>query len=343
VFLTESNALLYLVRQGFAKREDAVRGAFSVQPLSRRNHNYAVRVANRHYFVKQAAKWNAASRSALDAEALLYRQSQTDERLIFLRGSIPECYAYDPGSSVLILEFLTQHNSLFDSGRRFDATNAEQIGEMMGQFQNRTSLPVLKQTYPAEIPWFFSLHKTHEDNLNDLSGCRRELVKTVRRHRDFAKALEPLKQLWRAECLMHGDCKLENWLVQQGKSIRLIDWECIGWGDPAWDAGTILQSYWNFHVRAPHIHSVDKIRPALHSFIHAYAKQCAIGEDELAARTIPFAGVRMLQSAFESLEKADSLTPNAARLLQAALNIMSRPEWAADYFLGIHWRTLPKN
>ncbi len=96
-------------------------------------------------------------------------------------------------------------------------------------------------------------------------------------------------------------------------------------------------------MRAPHVHSVEKIRPALRSFIHTYSKQCAIGEDELAVRVIPFAGVRMLQSAFESVEKAEALTPKAARLLQAAMNIMSRPEWAAEYFLGIDWRSLPKN
>ncbi len=203
-----------------------------MQPLSRRNRNFSVRIEKRHYFVKQVGKWDVASRSALDAEACLYRQTQMDDRLTFLRGLVPECYAYDPGSSVLILEFLPEHNSLYESRHRFDEAAAEQIGQIIGQFQTRTSAPGLKQTYPAETPWFFSLHKTYEENLNDLRGGRRELLKTVRRHRDFAKTLEPLKTRWRAECLMHGDCKLENWLVQEGKSMRLIDWECVGWGDP---------------------------------------------------------------------------------------------------------------
>jgi hypothetical protein len=43
----------------------------------------------------------------------------------------------------------------------------------------------------------------------------------------------------------------------------------------------------------------------------------------------------MLQTAFEHLDKAERMTAEAIRLMQASLNILTRPEWAAGQLLGI--------
>ena len=43
----------------------------------------------------------------------------------------------------------------------------------------------------------------------------------------------------------------------------------------------------------------------------------------------------MLQTAFERLDKAEQMTPGAVRLMQASLNILTRPEWAAELLLGM--------
>lgn len=343
MFLTASNVLIYLVQKGFASLNDPVSGTFIVEALSRRNRNLHVQVANHHYFVKQVAKWRSSSRSAIDAEACLYRQSQVDDEFAFLQNFVSKCYAYDPDSSVLILEYLTGHNSVFESKLRFDSGTALRIGRFLATFHRKACSPELKQTYATQIPWFFSLHRANEDSLEDSSAGRRDLIRAMRRHREFGRALDRLKIQWQPESLMHADCKLDNWLVDDSGDVRLIDWECIGWGDPAWDMATLMQSYWNVHVRWPHIHSPQTVRPALQAFLRAYGHERPFTAEDLTSRIIPFAGVRMLQSAFESLEKTDNLTPRAIRLSQAAVNIMSRPEWAASYFLGDDWQTLLVN
>ena len=178
----------------------------------------------------------------------------------------------------------------------------------------------------------FRTAPTSEESLENPSGGRRELIKTVRRHREFGKLLDKIRQTWRSAYLIHGDCKLENCLVDDTSATRLIDWECIVWGDPLWDVPTILQSYWNFHVRWPRLHRPEKIRPALLAFLDGYQERQPLTMAESLNRAIAFAGVRMLQSAFESVEWTETLTPRAVRLLQAALNVMATPEWAAATF-----------
>jgi len=49
---------------------------------------------------------------------------------------------------------------------------------------------------------------------------------------------------------------------------------------------------------------------------------------ELAARAVRFAGARMLQAAFDILDKAEQMTGHAVRLMQGSLNVLTRPDWA---------------
>jgi hypothetical protein len=183
--------------------------------------------------------------------------------------------------------------------------------------------------FPAEIPWQFSMHETDAADLHGESEARRELVRAVAKYSDFGPALDQLRSEWRADTVIQGDWKLENILVPQERDrMRLVDWEFASWGDPLWDLATLLQSYWNFWVLWPSQYRIADIQPALRSVVEGY-------EQPDVAKAIRFAGVRMLQTAFEHLDKAEQMTANAVRLMQASLNILTRPEWAAEQILGV--------
>src|SRR5436853_1986201 len=111
MFLTEANVLHYLVDRQFADLDAAVSGAFAVRSLTRRNRNFHVRCGEREYLVKQVKKWSFEARASLEREAASYRYFQADPRLA---SWAPHCYAYDPGNSILILEFLAGHIELYD-------------------------------------------------------------------------------------------------------------------------------------------------------------------------------------------------------------------------------------
>lgn len=65
---------------------------------------------------------------------------------------------------------------------------------------------------------------------------------TAARHPDVREALEELiRDSWKIQLsLVHGDFSPKNILVQKDQKIFLIDLEVIHWGDPAFDAGFLL-------------------------------------------------------------------------------------------------------
>jgi hypothetical protein len=335
MYLSRSNLLHYLVEKQFSDLEPAVNGAFVVRSLTRRNLNFHVTCGAREYLVKQAKSWDFDARASVEREAAFYRQQETNQRLAPLGLALaPRCYAYDPPNSVLILEFLSAHTELYGAPDRFAPELGRLCGEAMGAFHRAMESGHLASEFPGSIPWCLSLHELAGD-LEEPSAGQRELLQVVKRHAEFARGLDRLRAEWRADTLTHGDWKLENCLISPGRNhLRVVDWEFVSWGDSIWDVSALLQSYWNFWVRWPSEYPIETIQPALRAFLHAYARSRGWEPGELAARAVRFAGARMLQTAFETLEKAEAMTGAAVRLMQGSLNVFTRPDWAAEQLIG---------
>jgi Ser/Thr protein kinase RdoA (MazF antagonist) len=336
--LTQSNILHYLLDKHFSEIESAVSGSFVVRSLTRRNLNFHVSSSTQAYLVKQAKGWDVQSRASLEREALFYRQAETDRRLAPLA---PQCYAYDPPNSILILEFLSGHTDLYRVADRFEPALGRLCGETMGVLHREMESSNGDSNFQRTIPWGLPLHDLPEQDKDEPGGGRCEFTRVLKRHPEFARSLDALRAEWRPDTLTHGDWKLENCLISRDRTrLRVVDWEFAAWGDSIWDVAAQLQSCWNFWVRWPSKYPIETIQPALRAFLNAYAQSRGRDPVELAARAIRFAGARMLQSAFESLDKAEQMTGAAVRLLQGSFNILTRPEWAAEQLLGTPLRKL---
>ena len=330
MFLTKANVLHYLVERQFGDLETAVTGGFAVRSLTRRNRNLHVTLGRREYLVKQAKGWDYEARSSVEREALFYRQ-QTGKRGAPL---LPQCYAYDPPNSVLILEFLSGHTNLYDLPDRFAPELGRLCGEAMGAFHREMESGSLASAFPGSIPWCLSFHEVAED-LPEASAGQLELARVVKRYGEFARGLNLLHGEWRADTLTHGDWKLENCLVSpQHARLHVVDWEFVSWGDSIWDVSALLQSYWNLWVGWPWAYPIEAMQPALRAFLIAYAQSRGWEPLGFAARAIRFAGARMLQTAFEPLDKVGKMTGEAVRMMQGSLNIFVRPDWAAEQLIG---------
>jgi Ser/Thr protein kinase RdoA (MazF antagonist) len=233
------------------------------------------------------------------------------------------------------MEFLPGHMELYDVPDRFAPELGRLRGEAMGTFHREMTAGSLAATFPGAIPWHLSLNELGEDDLDDPSAGQRELARMVKKHAEFGRGLDRLRAEWRADTLIHGDWKLDNCLISPDRdSMRVVDWEFVSWGDSIWDVSALLQSYWNFWVRRPLDYSIESIRPALRAFLSAYAEAREWDAGELAARAIRFAGARMLQTAFENLDKIEEMTGQTVRLMQGSLNVFTRPDWAAEQLIG---------
>lgn len=329
MFLTPANLYYYLLHKKFADAEDVVSGQFTVRSLSRRNHNFRINAGSREYLVKQVRKWDAGGRASLEREASVYWQSRTNPNLAPFAELAPRSYAWDPPNSVLILEYLPEHTELYDLADRFSPDLALLAGRAMAKFHRAMESEEYRTLFPAELPQALSMHSAQEEDLAEESAGRRELIRTVRKYPDFARALDQLIEQWQPSTVIQGDWKLDNCLIPAERDrIRIVDWEFAAWGDPLWDIATLLQSYWNFWVCSPQQYSLEEIQPALRAVLEGYQQKDA------SEKAIRFAAARMLQTAFERLEKAERMTAEAVRLLQASLNILTRPQWAVSQLLG---------
>uniref|UniRef100_Q01SN1 Aminoglycoside phosphotransferase n=1 Tax=Solibacter usitatus (strain Ellin6076) TaxID=234267 RepID=Q01SN1_SOLUE len=327
MFLTEANVLDYLTGRGFAGPEFVVRGEWTVRNLSRRNRNFRVTRGGREFLVKQAGTWDLPGRASIEREADLCRRAATDPCFGALRPLVPDVYSYDPDHSILIFEFLPDEASLSDVPERLDARTARLAGELMADYHRQMQSAALAEHFPGSLPGYFSMHRWDSERLVTRSQGQRELVRLVKRHAAFAPALESAAAEWRPGALIHGDWKLENCLISNdGARMHVVDWELAGWGDARWDVATLLQSWWKRWVRDPAEYRLEAMRPELRALLNP-------SEDEVAA-ILRFAAVRMLQSAWESLQDIPAIHGEAVRMAQVSLNILTNPEWAGEAVFG---------
>ncbi len=327
MFLTEANVLHYLTGRRFAGAEVVVRGEYEVRNLSRRNRNFRVTCGAREFLVKQAGQWDEPGRASVEREADLCRRAATDTRFAALRPLVPAVYSYDPGNSILIFEFLPDESALSDAPTCFLPQTTRMAGELMSGYHREMKAPEFAEMFPYELPAFFEMHQWNPERMEGRTDTQRELIRLVKRHSGFGPAMDAAAAEWQPSALIHGDWKLENCLISaDGARLHVVDWELAGWGDPRWDMGTLLQSWWNRWICDPEQYGLDQVRPALRAFL------TACGED--AARVLPFAAVRMLQSAWESLQKVSEMHGEAVRMAQVSLNILTQPEWAREELLG---------
>jgi thiamine kinase-like enzyme len=339
MFLTEASVLHYLLDRRFADLPSVVNGAFQVHNLSRRNRNFRVTCGPREYFIKQPRKWDAPSRRSLDQEAAIYWQARTDPGFQSLKALVPEAYGYDPDNSVLTLQYLPRQTNLHHTADRFSPDLARLAGATMGAFHRGMRALSGSALFSRRKPWYFSIHQTGTAEQEEWNEGRRELLGVIQKYPAFGRALEALTEEWGEETVTHGDWKLENCLLSSGPArLQIIDWEFANWGDPFEDIGTILQSWWGFWVRRPSQYRIEEIRPALRGFLEAYAAEDSRDPVEMAPRALRFAAARMLQTAYEALDKAEKLNADAVCLLQAALNLLTRPESALAEIFGPGWQ-----
>ena len=331
MFLTRSNVFHYLVERKFCDLEAGVSGPFAVRSRPRRNLNFHVTCGSREYLVKQAKVWDSESRATVESEAAFYRRR---EGYPYLASLIPRCYSFDPPNSILVFEFLSGYTDLYDLADRFSPEVGRLCGENIAAYHREMEMDSLALEFPEAGPSYLSLHEWTE-NTEELSSAQREFLRVLKRYPAFGQELDRLRAEWKPDALTHGDWKLDNCLLSEdGRHLRMVDWEFVAWGDSIGDVGALLQSYWNFWVRSPAEDPIESIRPALRAFLEAYAKARGREPVEFAARAIRFAGARMLQTVFETLDKAEEMTGPALRLLQGSLNILTRPDWAAEQLIG---------
>jgi Phosphotransferase enzyme family len=245
-----------------------------------------------------------------------------------LAAAMPACLHADPAFQIVVLRAVTPGSTLRDDSvlRRALPAGAARLSRLVAGW-HRGTRGVSPETLPAELPWVLDIltpghwRPPVADELLVHGKIRREL-----RHHfsELAEALEP-------SCLVHGDLKWDNCLLEGSDGVRVIDWEMAAVGDPAWDVAGILQDHLVVcRALASPTEPADleeRAREAAADFLSSYLAAADVADRAgFRDRAVRLTGARLVQSALE--HAAAGPDQRLARLLlDDALGVLRDPGW----------------
>ena len=211
------------------------------------------------------------------------------------------------------------------------------------------------------------VHKPGPESLASLSPANYSTLRILQSQEGLGEQLEQLRRRWRPETVIHGDIKSENVLVRfsgEGPDralveLRVVDWETVQLGDPAWDLAGALQDFVMFWVDSMPLSAgltaeqriagarlpLATLRGVMRAMWHGYRAAAGLApavEDELLLRAVAFSAARLIQSAYEISQESESLSALAVVLLQVSVNLLADPEHGQVHLYGIPLGSPPR-
>lgn len=369
--LTVDTVVPYLVQRHLVSAAAIVEGDLEVVDVGRRNQN--LKIVRRHgpsYLIKQPGEGEHATELTIRREASLYRRCHADAQAAELRGALPALFDWDDDRGLLVLELVDGRSLwahyLATPTPDFPSDAAGPLGSALGTIhrvfrEDASWVSTWTAGLHAAPPWILFAHRPTPDMFMRLSPANLQVLKLLQRNRPIAVGLDSLRAEWTTETLIHNDLKGDNVLVGRrtdtAVEVRIVDWELIQVGDPAWDVGSVLRDfldYWLLHVPL----SADltpermlegsalplaRLHPAARAFWWAYRDAARIAPAHLAdflLRALRFAAARLAQGAYESSAGVQELSNLAVAKLQLAAHMLADPRDASLYLFGIPvpWR-----
>jgi thiamine kinase-like enzyme len=353
--LTIPEVIPYLCQLGLLSPASVVAGDVRIFEAARRNHNFRVlRSDGPSLFLKQGQLRDGFSTVRREAQVygLLNGQSATDSRY----RHAPRFMTYDPIHDVLVVELLKDAVDLrkLDTSRRGTPLRAaSRLGEALAVLHSFVPLSTAAERLGEGEPGVLTAHRPGLALLRDFSAASIDLVRMIQAHDEVVDQLEDLRATWRPKTLIHHDARWDNVLVSRGgTTVTLIDWETAAVGDPAWDVGSILADYlsqWLLSIpssgnappeQALHLarRPLTSLHPAMSALWHAYQQRAGLsgeGRSDMMQRITRYAGLKLLQSGIEQVQRSPRWTTTALCQLQVGTNLMARPAEGSRLILNL--------
>jgi Ser/Thr protein kinase RdoA (MazF antagonist) len=227
--------LAVLLACGWLDAAAAVDPRVRVQALSRSHLVFhVVTPQGRSAIVKQPGPAALQLGRSLSRELYIYRLTSW---LPELARVLARPLFIDERQQVLVLESLssTEHWPNSEGVSIRTPAVAAQLGRSMAIWQRSTaSVPF----GPSPAEGILYLPQALDRALVGRSASGQHFLRRVLADPVLAAALGAARGCYRHQCLIHGDLRCDNWLLDRGSptaSLRVIDWELSGKGDPVWD------------------------------------------------------------------------------------------------------------
>jgi hypothetical protein len=366
--LDVDTAVGYLLDKKLIGPDAILDGELTVKSAARRNRNLRVETAAGGYLIKQPDNSVEGGDRTLRAEVGFYVFCQQEAAAAAMAEVLPRLVFFDPDRLLFALELLPAATSLWQrllaGGRDSIPREAgRQVGRALGVIHRTFREPAL-WTAPAlaglssAIPWVMMVHQPGPELLSTISPANYEILRILQTQGELAASLDRLRSAWRPETVIHGDVKSDNILVappaepgSPDETIRLVDWELVQRGDPAWDVAGVFQDAVFFWISSMKVSAGDVAAMAasagfpwgllqafLRSFWQGYLQAAAVTADvgnAILLRAVAFSGARLVQTAYELSQQADAMPAQVVLLLQVSANVLADAGSAQLQFYGI--------
>lgn len=293
-------------------------------------------------------------------------------------GFLPEILHFDPDNSILIVNYLAEYGDLYQhytTEREFPVEVARSIGQLLATIHSNTFQKPAYQQFLSSGELNRQSHQQHLPNshsaidlIDRLTRISPQIFRMMpleclqffrlyQRFPTLSAAIVELGNSITPSCLVHHDLKVNNILIdldwQQPKStiIRLIDWERAGWGDPAFDLGSLLGSYLEIWLDGLIISDnlsineslqlaaipLESIQPSLFNIVDAYLEgfpTIGIDRPDYLNRSIQFAGLALIQRVESALYEQRIFDNRGIVVLQVAKQLICTPQAAMNTLFG---------
>lgn len=368
--ITIDEAAHYLLLHNLLSAESILHGDLVVASAASRNRSLRItRQDGNSYLLKQPEPGDPGTVYSLRCEASFYSFCFSHESFRDVLDFLPRLVFWDRDAGIFLLELLRDAKSLWEYYRNFEplqfpALDLEVIGRALGTvhrvFGDRglwgdAKMPWLRET----VPWILQIHKPSPEMLESISPANYHTLTILQSQAKLGKSFDALREIWRPVTVIHNDIKSDNMLIlssgtNSGRTVgvKLVDWELVQVGDPAWDVAGLLQDFilfWVFSMEGPASASLDELaesaryplqalNAAIRMFWFGYRNASGIlaaEADMLLERAIQFSAARLIQSAYEIAQNERVMPAQSVLLLQVASNILDDPGMSQVQLYGL--------
>lgn len=369
MFLTASNLVHYLIARKLICSSEVVDGSYSVVEAGRHNRNFKVFCGRKAgMFIKQIPVVDDLSKQAIRKEALSYQLARDFPRW---NQWMLTLHDYDRNRHCLSLELLLDGQNLrefYYSQDRFPLQVSSLVAQSLADLHSVRIEEIEGHNHHSDFsksaPWIFTYHDKPRFNPSSLSGGAVKLGEYIRQRPEFIALLDAVAARWQVQSLVHGDVKWDNFLLSWESHaphsdhesatyrLKLIDWELLDMGDPAWDVAGILQAYLSHwimrryrdksqskeHLLELTYEKLQSVFPSIRCFWDTYVEHRSLVSsnlNEFLLHCVELSAVRLLQTTFESLFESEELTAHSLAMLSLSEQILTHPQQSAHLLFGL--------
>ncbi|TVP63781.1 MAG: aminoglycoside phosphotransferase family protein [Nodularia sp. (in: Bacteria)] len=295
-----------------------------------------------------------------------------------IKSSFPEVLYFNAIDSIIVFNYLADYRDLNDFHIKtniFPAEVATLIGGILAEVHRTTINHRKYQEFLVEqlngeanlqvSDFTRGLERVEPEIFGLVPADALKFFALYQRYDSLGQALTELSGAFTPCCLTHNDLKLNNILLHndweqflgsaepaRAGIIRIIDWERSGWGDPAYDLGTIIASYLQIWLSSLVISQsldiqaalrlaivpLEYLQPSITALIKAYfSKFPEILEHrpDFLKRTIQFSGLALIQQIQAMIQYQKSFGNAGIFMLQVAKSLLCRPEQSISTVFGM--------